>query len=111
MLALACCRRLAPSHDRGVLVGSSARRGLAIVSAPRKGASMSNSDEALTEIGPEEAADLIAEGAFLLDVREADERQAGRAAAADHVPLGDLEGRLAGIPSADGVVCIWLRGP
>lgn len=48
----------------------------------------------IEDVAPEEALALQAEGALLLDVREADERTAGHAPDSVHVPLGDVEGSL-----------------
>ena len=50
-------------------------------------------------IGPKEADALVRGGAVLLDVREPAEWQAGHVPGAFHVPLGQLEGRLAALPA------------
>lgn len=47
------------------------------------------------EVTPQQASDLRDSGAVLVDVREHDEWDAGHAAGAVHVPLGDVPGALA----------------
>jgi rhodanese-related sulfurtransferase len=49
-------------------------------------------------IGPREAHDAVRAGALLLDVREPSEWQADHDPEARHGPLGELEGRLGGLP-------------
>lgn len=71
---------------------------------------MTNAGDEVVEIGPEEAADRIATGAFLLDVREPDEWQAGHAPQAYHIPLGDLEARWKEIPAGQEVICVCRGG-
>ncbi len=66
--------------------------------------------EEMEEIGPEEANVLVGTGAFLLDVREPDEWDAGHAPDGHHVPLGELESRLDEIPSDVTVVCVCRGG-
>ena len=52
------------------------------------------------QIGPEEAARLLAAGAGLIDVREIEEWQVGPGAPeAIHIPLGELGARLDELPS------------
>jgi hydroxyacylglutathione hydrolase len=55
-------------------------------------------------IGPAEAADRVAAGAVLLDVRGMAEWQAGHAPGATHIPLGYLAERAAELPSGAPVV-------
>ena len=62
------------------------------------------------DIGPKEADALVREGAMLLDVREPAEWQAGHVPGAFHVPLGELEGRLAALPRDRRVVVICRSG-
>jgi rhodanese-related sulfurtransferase len=62
------------------------------------------------EIGPEQAAALIEEGAFLLDVREPDEWAAGHAPAAYHVPLGEVQQRHGEVPETTTVICVCRGG-
>lgn len=71
---------------------------------------MPDEDEELREVDPEEAAELIANGAYLLDVREHDEWDAGHAPQAHHIPLGDLEARYPEVPSDQVVVCVCRGG-
>lgn len=49
-------------------------------------------------------------GAAVLDVREDDEWAAGHAPDAVHIPLGELAGRLAEVPAADGSLYVVCRG-
>lgn len=53
-----------------------------------------------TQITPREAADLIAQGALLVDIREAAERDTGVIPRAAHAPLSELA--TAEIPVAPG---------
>lgn len=61
-------------------------------------------------LGPEEALQLVDEGATLLDVREPDEWRAGRAPAALHIPLGMLGEQLDRLPLDRPVVCVCHSG-
>jgi rhodanese-related sulfurtransferase len=67
-------------------------------------------DESLKEVGPHEAAELVAGGAYLLDVREPDEWAAGRAPHAHHIPLGQLQERYREVPTDVTVVCVCAMG-
>jgi rhodanese-related sulfurtransferase len=49
-------------------------------------------------------------GAFLLDVREADEWQAGHAPQAVHIPMSELTGRTAEIPTDQTIICVCHVG-
>ena len=60
------------------------------------------------QVGADEGAQLVQDGAFLLDVREPNEWVAGHAAAATHVPLGQVTSRAADLP-ADGTVVVICR--
>ena len=73
---------------------------------------MTNAPEpaSFEEVGPEEAAKLIEQGAYLLDVREPDEWAAGRAPAAHHLPLGELEARHSEVPADAVIVCVCRGG-
>jgi rhodanese-related sulfurtransferase len=64
----------------------------------------------LEEIDPEEAVERIGNGAFLLDVREQDEWDAGHAPQARHIPLGELEDRWSEIPSDQQIICVCRGG-
>src|ERR1700733_9608020 len=77
---------------------------------PRRGHAMSEQGDELAEVDPEEAASLIADGAYLLDVREPDEWEAGHAPEAHHVPLGDLEARYDELPTDQVIVCVCRGG-
>ncbi|HVB07090.1 MAG TPA: rhodanese-like domain-containing protein [Acidimicrobiales bacterium] len=71
---------------------------------------MTNAGESMQEVGPEEANELIAGGAFLLDVREPNEWEGGHAAEAHHIPLGELEGRVEEVPKGVTIVCVCRGG-
>jgi len=62
------------------------------------------------EVDAAEGAAQVAAGAFLLDVREADEWAAGRAPGAAWIPLRELERRAAELPTDRVVVCICRSG-
>jgi rhodanese-related sulfurtransferase len=47
---------------------------------------------------------------FLLDVREQDEWSAGHIAAATHIPMGELTGRLAEVPRDARVIAVCRSG-
>lgn len=62
-------------------------------------------------LGAGEAAALVEAGeALLLDVREQDEWQAGHAPGAVHIPLGELERRVAELPRERRVVAVCRSG-
>jgi rhodanese-related sulfurtransferase len=71
---------------------------------------MSEQSDELAEVDPEEAASLIASGAYLLDVREPEEWEAGHAPDAHHIPLGDLEARYKELPADQTIVCVCRGG-
>jgi rhodanese-related sulfurtransferase len=52
----------------------------------------------------------VPDGAFLLDVREPDEWDAGHVPGAQHIPLGQLSARSAEIPRAAEVYVICRSG-
>ena len=62
------------------------------------------------EIDPAGARLLVEAGAHLLDVREDNEWEAGHAVAAAHLPMGQVSGRIAEIPSDRTVVCVCRAG-
>jgi len=66
--------------------------------------------QAVGQIGPAEAARLLDEGAALIDVREPEEWQAGRAPQAVHIPLGELGARLSELPTDRKLVMICRSG-
>jgi rhodanese-related sulfurtransferase len=61
-------------------------------------------------VEPSEADRLVAEGAFLLDVREPDEWAAGRAPAAVHIPIGQVIAQLDRLPADRPVVTVCRMG-
>ena len=61
---------------------------------------MGTVDHGIEQVSPEEAEKLVADGALLLDVREAGEWSAGHAPDAVHVPLGQLPDRHADVLDA-----------
>ena len=64
----------------------------------------------MTDIDPAAAVRLLEGGAFLLDVREDDEWDAGHAPEAVHVVMGSVPDRIDEIPSDRTVVCICRVG-
>jgi rhodanese-related sulfurtransferase len=71
--------------------------------------SRTDSDGVL-EIPPQEARDLAASGALLLDVREDEEWDAGHAAGAVHLAMGQVMDRLGEIPTDRTVICVCRVG-
>lgn len=71
---------------------------------------MANDTQEVEEIDAHAAVDLVAEGAVLLDVRELDEWEAGRAPVARHIPLGELESRHTELPLDRTIVCVCRSG-
>jgi rhodanese-related sulfurtransferase len=64
----------------------------------------------VSEIDPVEANRLVGTGAFLLDVREDDEWEAGHAPEAVHLAMGLVANRAGELPSDRTVVCICRVG-
>ncbi|MBX7161040.1 MAG: rhodanese-like domain-containing protein [Acidimicrobiia bacterium] len=66
----------------------------------------------MTEVSPQEAQGLAAGagGAFLLDVREAEEVAAGHAPGSVHVALATLVDNIASLPRDRRIVCICRSG-
>jgi rhodanese-related sulfurtransferase len=62
------------------------------------------------DIDPGAARRLVESGAVLLDVREADEWEAGHAPEATHLAMGLVSDHLAEIPADRTVVCICRVG-
>ena len=54
--------------------------------------------------------DEVADDAYLLDVREPDEWEAGHAPGAQHVPMMEIPARLADIPTDREVVVVCRSG-
>ena len=71
---------------------------------------MSSSEGPVPEVDPEGALSMLSEGGYLLDVREGDEWEAGRAPMAHHIALGELEHRYREIPVERLVVCVCRGG-
>ncbi len=71
---------------------------------------MSISAAGIPQITPDEAAQRIAEGALLLDVREDDEWTAGHAPDAQHLPLGRIEAEYMHLDRSRPVVAICRMG-
>lgn len=59
---------------------------------------------------PAVQADVVADDAYLLDVREDDEWQAGHAPTAVHIPIGQLVSRLPEVPDDRELVIICRHG-
>ncbi len=59
---------------------------------------------------PATDAGSVPEGAYLLDVREPDEWQAGHAPAAVHIPLGELQARVDEVPQERDVYVVCRSG-
>jgi rhodanese-related sulfurtransferase len=62
------------------------------------------------QISAEDGHELVEEGAFLLDVREADEWDAGHAPEAVWIPMGELQGRVDELPNDRRIVAICRSG-
>ncbi len=62
------------------------------------------------KVGPQQAHDLLGQGAILLDVREDSEWQAGHAPKARHIPLSRLPARLRDLPPGRTVVTVCRSG-
>lgn len=72
---------------------------------------MTTIEDGVEQVSPDEAAELVEGGAFLLDVREDDEWAAGHAPQATHVRLGTVPDEHAGVVPKDGkVVAICRKG-
>jgi hydroxyacylglutathione hydrolase len=78
------------------------------------GLPISNTDSTMSmaapEVAPTEADALIKAGAFLIDVREPEEWAAGHAPEARLVPMAQVEGRLAEIPSNGKMLVVCRSG-
>jgi rhodanese-related sulfurtransferase len=59
---------------------------------------------------PTVTVDQLSEDTVLLDVREAAEWAAGRAVGAVHVPMSEITGRLAELPTGDDVAVVCHVG-
>jgi rhodanese-related sulfurtransferase len=59
---------------------------------------------------PEVTADSLGDDIYLLDVREPDEWAAGHAPHAHHIPMREIPGRLAEVPTVGDVVVVCRVG-
>ena len=66
--------------------------------------------EDVNEIEADDAQEAVAAGAMLLDVREPEEWLEGHAPGAVHVPMSDVQDRLAELPKDRLVVAICRSG-
>jgi rhodanese-related sulfurtransferase len=66
--------------------------------------------EPVSEVTAEQGRALVDAGALLLDVREADEWEAGHAPEATWIPVGDIQGRLGELSPDRRIVCICRSG-
>ncbi len=71
---------------------------------------MSTESPSWTDIDPAEVEQLLADGAWLLDVREDDEWAGGHASVAVHVPMGQVVDRMSEIPTDRTIICICRAG-
>jgi rhodanese-related sulfurtransferase len=62
------------------------------------------------EVSALQAAELVQAGAMLLDVREADEWQAGHAPVAVHLPMSTISGRAGELPTDRQIICVCHLG-
>ena len=62
------------------------------------------------KVGPQQAHDMLGQGAILLDVRDDAEWRAGHAPKARHIPLGRLPARLRDLPRGRTVVTVCRSG-
>lgn len=67
-------------------------------------------DVSVPEVSAEDGNDMVAEGAVLLDVREADEWDAGHAPEALWMPIGDVQARVGELSPDRRVVAICRTG-
>lgn len=65
---------------------------------------------AVTNVTPLDAEALVRQGALLLDVRSAGERQATKIRGSTHVPLNDLGNRAGTLPRDRVIVCQCASG-
>jgi rhodanese-related sulfurtransferase len=65
---------------------------------------------AIEEIEADDAAERAEAGALLLDVREADEWEAGHVAESLHIPMGELGARLDELPTDRPIVAVCRSG-
>ena len=66
--------------------------------------------ETVPVVNAEEGHELVEAGALLLDVREADEWEAGHAPEATWIPMGELTARVGELPRTGRIVAICRSG-
>jgi rhodanese-related sulfurtransferase len=66
--------------------------------------------DAVPEVSAEEASELAEAGALLLDVREADEWDAGHAPEAQWIPMSEVQARIDELPRDRRIVAICRSG-
>lgn len=72
---------------------------------------MSASENGIEQLDPDAADAVLAQGGFLLDVREDDEWAAGHAPAATHLPMGQVpEGHARLLPRDQRIVVMCRSG-
>jgi len=68
------------------------------------------STEQVEDVSAEDGHRMVEDGGFLLDVREADEWEAGHAPAAVWIPMGELQARIDELPRDRRIVAICRSG-
>jgi rhodanese-related sulfurtransferase len=68
------------------------------------------SADAVQDVSAEEGRERVTAGALLLDVREADEWEAGHAPEAVWIPMGELSARVDELPRDTPIVAICRSG-
>ena len=68
------------------------------------------STEQVADVSAEDGHQMVDEGALLLDVREADEWDAGHAPDAVWIPMGELQARVEELPRDRRIVAICRSG-
>src|SRR6476660_5132931 len=66
--------------------------------------------DSVPEVSAEQGQQMVEDGALLLDVREADEWDAGHAPEAAWIPMGDLQTRVDELPRDRRIVVICRSG-
>ena len=67
-------------------------------------------DMNVEQVTPDAALSLLAGGAALIDVRELEEWQVGRAPQAVHIPLGQLASELVALPNDRKLIVVCRSG-
>ena len=70
---------------------------------------MATVHDGIEQVDPTEVDELIGEGAFLLDVREPSEWEAGHSPLAVHLPMGDVAEGHAGVLPRDTKIVVTCR--